>query len=115
MNEDRPVLLVVLADVPELEPLRHRVVELDGAELPLAADRIGYVEIDLGPIERAIARLQLVLQAGLLEGGTKTRLRAIPQFVGADALRRPRRELGGKAEPERIVDPLDQGRQQRDL
>ena len=40
VDHHRPVRLVVRADVLQLEPLRQVVVELHGAELPLAADAV---------------------------------------------------------------------------
>ena len=60
---------VVLADVREVEPLGRRVVELDRAELPRAADRVGDVEVDLRAVERAVAFLELVRLPGRLERG----------------------------------------------
>ena len=50
-------------------------------------------ELDLGAVERAFARLQLVGEALVLERGLQGRLRLVPLLVGPHALRRPRREL----------------------
>ena len=48
---------VVRADVLQLEALGQVVVELHGAELPLAADAVADDEVDLRPVERRLARL----------------------------------------------------------
>ena len=45
------MLGVVLAGVREREALGHRVIELDGAELPGAAERVAHVHVDLRPVE----------------------------------------------------------------
>ena len=65
VDHHRAVLGVVGAGVGELEALGHRVVELDGAELPRAADRVGHVQVDLRAVERAVALVELVLEAAL--------------------------------------------------
>ena len=77
----------------QLEALGRAVVELDGAELPRAADRVGDVEVDLRAVERAVALLQLVRPARRLERRAQRALGAIPHLVGADALLGARREL----------------------
>ena len=57
MDHDRPVRLVVGADVREVEPLRQVVVDLDGAELPLATDDVAGEKVDLRAVERGLAPL----------------------------------------------------------
>ena len=44
-----------VARIGEAEPLRHLQVELHGAELPAPAERVGHVQVDLRPVERALA------------------------------------------------------------
>ena len=68
-------VVVVLAHVLEVEPLRRVVVELDRAQLPGAPDGVGHVEVDLGSVERAVARLELVRQARGLERRAQRALR----------------------------------------
>ena len=46
---------------------RHLVVELNRAALPLAAERVGDVEVDLRAVERAVAVVDRVRLAGALE------------------------------------------------
>ena len=67
VDHHRPVLGVVGAGVGELEALGHGVVELDRPELPRAADRVGHVQVDLRAVERAVARVELVLEALVVE------------------------------------------------
>src|SRR6185369_13279618 len=79
MNHDRPVLGVVGADVFQVEVLRLLVVELNRCALPLAPDRIRNIEIDLRPVERAIAFVQRVVEAGTRERLLQLGLRVIPR------------------------------------
>jgi hypothetical protein len=67
VNDHRPVRRVVLAGVAEIETLRRVVVELDGAQLPRAADGIGDIEVDLGTVEGAVPFLELVRTPRALE------------------------------------------------
>ena len=63
VDHHRPVLGVVGAGVGEVEALGQVVVELDGAELPRAAERVGHVQVDLRAVERAVALVDVVLEA----------------------------------------------------
>ena len=58
VDDDRPVLGVVGADVFQVEALRRLVIELDRRALPLPADRVGDVEVDLRAVERAVALVE---------------------------------------------------------
>ena len=60
MDHDRPMLGVVRADVGQLEPLRLRVIDLHGAELPRATDGIGHLVIQFRPVERTLAGIDLI-------------------------------------------------------
>src|SRR3546814_1314505 len=63
VQHDRTVLLAVLANIAGAEPLRQHEVDLEGAALPVAADGIAQHELQLRPIEGALAGIQAVLQA----------------------------------------------------
>ena len=68
VDRDRPLLLALLVDVLEVEPLgQHQPVDLDRRRLPLAAERVLDLDVDLGRVERAVLRLDAVLQPGLVE------------------------------------------------
>ena len=53
VNDDRLVLGIVGADVLQAEPLRDLVVELDRRALPLPADGVLDVKVDLRAVEVA--------------------------------------------------------------
>jgi hypothetical protein len=93
VDHGRAVLGVVGAGVLQGEALGHVVVELDRSELPRAPDRVGHVQVDLRPIERAVAGVPLEVQARVDERPLEGRLGAVPHLVAADALLRPRGEL----------------------
>ena len=57
------------------------------------AERVGDVEVDLRPVEGAVAGIQLVLPPHLLERLHQCRLRHLPLRVGADRLLGTRRQL----------------------
>src|SRR5436190_5540521 len=54
MNDYGAVLRVVGSGIFQIEPHRQLVVELDRCALPVPADRVGDVEIDLRTVESAI-------------------------------------------------------------
>src|SRR5207237_2308822 len=66
MDYHRPVERVVLADVLQLEPLGRAIVELDGPELPEAADAVLHLEVQLGPVVSAVAGTFYPRHPGLL-------------------------------------------------
>ena len=59
VQHDRPVLLAVLADIGRVQPLGQHEVELQGAALPVAADRVAQDELELGAVEGALAGVEL--------------------------------------------------------
>ena len=62
MDHHRLMFGIVGPAVGETEALGHVVVELAGAELPGAPQRVGHVQVDLRAIEGAVAGVQLVLE-----------------------------------------------------
>src|SRR6266702_4076312 len=115
VDDDRPVLLVVVADVGEVEALRGGVVELDGAQLPGPAWRGGHREVDLGPVEGAVPGVQGVGQVEALQRLLERALGPVPERVVAEALRRPGREAGREGQAERPEHLLHQAHDARDL
>ena len=88
MDDDRTMFGVVRPDVLQVEPLRNLVVELNRGALPLPADGVGDVEVDLRTVERAVAlvdrvgladRVERALQLGL---GVVPRARSSPRNSG---------------------------------
>jgi len=107
VDDHRPVLLVVVAHVGEIEALGRSVVELEGAGLPGAAQRVGDRVVDLRAVEGAVARVELPGKAHAVERGPEHGLGLVPQGVVADPVGRVH-GAGGEAElevePERPVD-----------
>ena len=60
MQHDRTVVLVVLAGVGQVEPLGHVEIELNRRAVPLATEGVLEREVDLRPVESAVARLHVV-------------------------------------------------------
>ena len=100
MDHDRHFLRAVGIDVERAESFRQVEVDLRGAALPVAADRIAQHIFELRSVERAFAGidrgLDAVVMALRLDFGKHRRHHAlgmIPHLVGADALVRPGREF----------------------
>ena len=66
VDHDGAVLLAVLADILQVEALGHLEVQLDGAALPGPAQGVGQVEVQLGAVEGAVARVEDEVLAHLL-------------------------------------------------
>ena len=115
VDDHRPVLGVVHADVLQLEALRHLVIELDGGALPLPADRVGDVEVDLRAVKGAVALVDVIRLPGALERTLERGLGAIPGRDFAQELRRaastawrctPGRSRHSRAAPAAAATPL---------
>ena len=94
VDHHRLVLGVVRAGVGQLEALGEVVVELNGPELPRAAERVGHVHVDLRAVEGAVALVEVVLETLALERAAG----ALPRLWSHSSsepirLRRARREL----------------------
>src|SRR3954454_11003667 len=102
------MLGVVGTRVGELEALGHLEVELAGAALPGATERVGDVEVDLGPVEGALAGTDVVLAPLTLERLAQRALRPLPLLIGSDRLLRARRELHPHVlEAEALIELVD--------
>src|SRR5215471_6001364 len=116
VHDDRPVLAPVLADIAQVEALGVLEVALDRAELPRTAERVLDAEVDLRPIERAVAGRHDVRTLRLLERGRQRLFAPIPLLVGPDPLlgTQPERDLH-VGEPERSVDGVGEFEESLDL
>ena len=81
MQHDGALLGAVGVHVLQVKVERHLEVELDGAALPGTAERVLQVEVDLGAIEGAVALVDLVVHAQLLQSGAQALLGASPVLV----------------------------------
>ncbi len=86
VDHHRPLPLVVLVDVRQLEALRQVVVDLDGAELPGAAQRVLHHEVELRPVEGGLARLFVGVEVRFGDGLADVLLGAGPERVAARVL-----------------------------
>src|SRR5437762_2528600 len=115
VDHDGPLGLAVGVDVFEREAVRLLEVDLDGRNLPAPSQRVLDVDVDLGAVERALARVQLVGEAVSLERLVERGLRRVPLRLGPEPFRGPRRELERRLEVEGLVPLAHQLQQRRDL
>ena len=93
VQHDRPVLLAVLADIVQVEPLRKREIALNRRALPFPFQRVLQFEIDLRSVEGPVAFVDLVGHAVVLQGAFQGTGGQIPIFVGSDGMLRSRGKL----------------------
>ena len=67
VQHDRDVARAVLADIGGAEPLGHVEIELQGAALPVAAERVAQMEFELRPVKGALAGVQRIGEPGRLD------------------------------------------------
>ena len=103
-----PMLGIVRAGVVELEALGHLEVELAGSALPGAPQGVGDVEVDLRPVERALAGADVVLAPLSRKRLAESVLGPLPLLIGADRLVGAGRELDPRlVETEALVELVD--------
>ena len=102
VDHHRPVRPVVGPGVLEPEPLRLLVVELDRGALPLPADGVVELDVDLGAVERPAALVEAVGDAAALERALERPLRHVPRRVVAQLLLGPRRQVEAVLQAERL-------------
>ena len=73
------------------------------------------MHVDLRPVEGAVARVQLVLQAELVQRVGQLGLGAVPHLVVADALLRARRQLQADPQVEQLIGLEGHPQTRRDL
>ncbi len=113
MNHHGPVLLVVRPDIRQIEVFGHHVIDLNGADLPLAPDGIAHHKIQLGAVESRFAFFGDGGHAALAGGFHNGPLGQFPMVIVAEVLlfvgRVAQRDLGHKfAETQFAVHKIDQ-------
>lgn len=114
VDDDRPTRRLVARvvfrrTVLEVEALGELEVELDRCALERPAERIADGNVDLRPIERAVARVELPLAGILLIKGTlELRLGLVPRLNRPKVVVGACRELELEVEPEETVDVLQE-------
>ena len=86
MQHDGTLLRAVVVGVLQVEVERHLEVELHGAALPGATERIFQMEVDLRAVEGAVALVDLVRHIEPLEGGLQAAFCRCPVLVGAHGI-----------------------------
>src|SRR2546421_3765360 len=86
MHHQGAMRFVIRARVLEVEALRQRVVELDSRALPLAADRVVELDVDLRPVERAAADVHAIRQVAPVEPAFQRLCGDVPHGVRAQLL-----------------------------
>src|SRR5438094_6340358 len=81
-----PMRAIVGADVFQLKALGQIVVELNGAELPLAADAIPDHEVNLWTIEGRLAYFRRIVHAHILDDIENGPLGVVPVLFAAHVL-----------------------------
>ena len=99
VDHDRAMGGVVGTDVAEVEALGEIVVDLDGAELPFAADDVFDDEVDLRAVERGFAWFLGVVDPEDLDGLTEGGFGFVPVGGVADV-------FVGLVSPERKADAV---------
>ena len=108
VNHDRNLLAAVLCDIGCVKASGQSEVELYGAALPGASERVIEGELNLRAVERALAGLKLVGKSVLLQCIREVLLCPVPHRVVADALLGPQGELDvNTIESEGLVDVED--------
>src|SRR5947208_9442587 len=115
MHHHRTLGLAVAVDVLEPEALGLLEVDLDGGDLPAPRERVQDVDVDLGPVEGAVARVQVEGQPVGAQRVRQPLLGYLPLLVGPERLGRPRGELETRLEPEGAVPVLHLLQQHGDL
>src|SRR5712692_5209867 len=93
MDHHRALALAALVHERDVEALRQVQVDLDRGALPLAADRVLHLDVDLRRVEDAAALVDLVGDLAHAERLAQRALGLVPHLVGAEPLLRPRREI----------------------
>ena len=74
--------------------------------LPCAAERVGHVQVDLRPVERALPLADEVFEAPAVERRLQRALGEVPLLVGAELVVGAGRELEATFHPEEVVEVL---------
>ncbi len=112
VQHDGTVALTIFPHIFRTQALRHGRIHLDGAALPVAADRVAQRVLELRAVERAVAHRDLVVAARGLQALDEGILGFVPAFFRADALFGARRHLvDDVGEAEILVHLLQQRRE----
>ena len=107
---------VVSRAILEVEALRQLEVELNGRALERPAERIANLDVDLGAVERAVARVQLPRAREVtVQHARELLFRGIPRFNFPEEVLGTRGELKPELEAKQTVDGLQEVDDSADL
>ena len=98
----------VAADIGQIKPFRHLEIKLNRTALPGASDGIAQVKIDLGAIKRAVALVDCVRPAIVLQGFAQGGRSRLPLLLAPHRILRTRGQLQEIVEAKYPVDTVDQ-------
>ena len=86
VDHDGTMLLAVSAGVGQVETLGQVHIQLDGTALPGTAQAVGEVEVDLGAVESAVAFVDHVIHAQIIQSALQAVGSQLPHLIGADGI-----------------------------
>src|SRR5476651_1889413 len=104
MQHDRPLARAIFCNVSRAQSFRQDEIDLQGATLPIAADRVAQHEFELRAVERALAGIEDEVETGCLGRRLQRFLGLVPDRVRAGARGRTVRELHEVLEAQVLVD-----------
>ena len=108
MQHDRRLARVVFIDEFGAQTPRHREIDLNGAALPDAANRVLERKFDLGAVKRALARQGFPRHALRIQSIRQRLFGDVPGLIGANPLGRPRRQLVNNVVKTEVAINVDQ-------
>ena len=108
VNHHRPMLFAVRAGIGEVKALGQVHVQLDGAALPRPTDAVLQMEVDLRTVERAVALVDHIVHAQIVQRAAQTVRGHFPHFVRADGIFGAGGQLHVIRETEHAVHLVDQ-------
>ena len=115
VDDDRALGLVRLADVGQVEADGQLEVELHGGALEPALERVKHGDVNLGPVEGAVAGVELPLLARSVERVLQRSLRLVPRLQLAEVPLGPGGELHLVGEAEDFVHLIEHLHESREL
>ena len=89
VDHDRAVALAIRPNILQIEAFGHRVIDLNGTELPRPSQAITEMKIDLRSVESAITFIDNVIKAGVFQRRFQVALGLIPHLDRSHVFFRP--------------------------
>ena len=115
VDHDRTVFLTICSCVFQFESLRQLEVKLDGTALPRSSDGVFQMEVDLRAIECAVAFVDYIVKAKIIECAAETFGCYLPVLIASHAVFRTGGQLYVIFESEQLIYLIDQSYNTFDL